>query len=230
MKSLRETRTRDLKDPESIKKVAIPFMATGEYGEETKRPHWHILLFNYRPHDSSLKRETKLGHKVWTSETLTKIWGKGDIEFGSITLDSASYTARYSAKKLVHGQDDEHDFHPIHRTSKRYALGKTWIEKYWEQTFNHGYVTLPNMAKAKIPRYYTDWLKKNQPQAWEKYVTGLRLQQQEIATIQNRKEELQYIAELLAQQPGHPRPVTRTKVKLTILNQKFKQLQESLKL
>ena len=75
-----------------------------------------------------------------------------NFEFGSVTLESAGYVARYAAKKLAHGKDDEHDYHPIHRTSCKRAIGRSWIEKYYQHTFDHGLVVLPNGQKSKIPR------------------------------------------------------------------------------
>ena len=134
-------------------------MVTGEYGEQTKRPHWHALLFNYRPRDQSYKYTSDRGDTVYNSEKLQSIWGNGNIEYGSLTLESAGYVARYAAKKLVH-KDDQYLFSPIHKTSSKNAIGKSWIEKYYKQTFEHGYVTIDNI-KMKIPRYYEDWLKKH---------------------------------------------------------------------
>lgn len=230
MKSLREKITRGITDPDLKKQLAVSYMVTGEYGEENKRPHWHVIIFNYTPPDPKPKYKSKLGHQVYTSQILTDLWKRGNVEFGSVTLESASYTARYAAKKLVHGQDQDHDYHPIHETSKGRAIGRSWIEKNWEYTFNHGVVNLPNGSQTKIPRYYVEWFKKNHPERWQKYVEGLRLEQQEFAKKKARKEELEYLSELLNQFPGHPRPITRKKVLLTILNQKFQNLQEKLKL
>lgn len=205
-------------------------MVTGEYGEETKRPHWHALLFNYRPNDQQKIRETELGHAVYTSKTLSDLWGRGRIEYGDVTLESASYTARYAAKKLVHGPDESHDFHPIHKTSKSHAIGKRWIEKYWKQTFDLGFIYLPNGQKTKIPRFYVHWFKKNKPSEWATYVTELREENQKKAAAKAREEETLYLIELMNLPYGYPRPWSRDRVKLTILQQKFKNLQEKLKL
>ena len=230
MKSLRELVTRDITDPDVLNELRLSYMVTGEYGEKNKRPHWHALIFNFRPSDEKFLRSSETGEKVFTSQILSDLWKKGLCEYGSITIDSAGYVARYAAKKLVHGKDDEHQFHPIHKTSSKNAIGKSWIERYWKQTFDLGYVYLPNGQKSKIPRYYVDWLKKNQPDAWRCYVTQLRHDFQVEAEKKNRKEELEYLSELFNQKPGEPRPITRAKVKTTILNSKFKRLQEKLKL
>jgi len=233
MKSLRELRTRDVTDPELKEKLSISYMVTGEYGDKNKRPHWHAIIFNYKPADAKYKYTTDNGEKVFTSEEISNLWKKGNTEFGSVTIESAGYVARYAAKKLVHGTDSEHDYHPIHKTSSKRAIGRSWIEKYWQRTFSEGNVIIQSKDKkipAKIPRYYTDWLKKHHPNEWVTYVTQKRLELQEEAQKKNRKEELEYLSELLAQRPGDPRPITRAKVKITILNQKFKRLQEKLKL
>lgn len=207
----------------------IPMMVTGEYGDKNKRPHWHALLFNYRPDDSTYHRTTDRGDKIWTSKTLHELWGCGRLEFGEVTLDSANYTARYAAKKLTHGRDDDHQFHPIHKTSSKHAIGKAWIEKYYEQTFNHGYIVLPNGSKSKIPRFYEDWFKKHHPKKWENYVTlKLKIMAQ---SEQRAYDELQeHIKQKsLTDAPGY-KVLTTNKLKAKILESKFKILQQRLKL
>lgn len=230
MDTLRKNRTRGITDPDLKNQLSIPYMVTGEYGEKNKRPHWHALLFNYVPRDAVEDRKTELGHTIWRSDLITKLWGKGATEFGEITLDSANYTARYAAKKLVHGQDEEHEYHPIHKTSSKHAIGKSWIQKHWFRTFENGNIILPNGQPCKIPRYYVDWLKKNEPEYFRKYQLGVRQELQKKAASAARKEELYFLTELINQKNGHPRPLSRSQVKLTILNQKFKLLQGKLKL
>ena len=161
---------------------------------------------------------------------VNRLWNHGKVEFGSITMDSANYVARCSAKKLVHGKDQDHDYHPIYVPSKKYAIGKNWLEKNYVHTFENGYVVLPNSQTTSIPRYYEDWAKKNQNELWRYYVTTVKPKIAETAMLRARKEELEYITSVLNKPFGCPNPMTRSKVKLTILESKFKQLQEFLKL
>lgn len=230
MDSLRKKITRGITDSDLKKKLRISYMVTGEYGELNKRPHWHAILFNFSAPDARPKYKTEQGEQVFESEILTNLWGKGMVEYGSVTMDSAGYVARYSAKKLVHGYDQEHDFHPIHKTSSARAIGKSWIELYWKHTFDNGFIILPNGTPFKIPRYYNDWFKKNHPELWTHYVTQVKPKAEAIAEARERKEELEYLSELWSKPHGFPNPITRSKVKETILNSKFKQLQERLKL
>lgn len=213
----------------------ISLMVTGEYGDLKKRPHWHAILFNYMPEDATYHYTTDLGHRILKSATIDELWGMNDPEtkpneIGSVTMDSAGYVARYAAKKLIHGKDQDHDYHPIHKTSSANAIGKSWIEKYWKHTFENGFVTLPNGQITKIPRYYTDWLKKNKPDEYLKYVTGKREEIQKLAERNARKEELEYLSNIITYKGGCAYPTTRAKVKETILQSKFKKLQEHLKL
>lgn len=208
----------------------ITFMVTGEYGEINKRPHWHALLFNYRPHDAKLKYKTEQGEEVFTSEKLENLWKKGNLEFGSLTLDSANYVARYAAKKLVHGKDQDHDYHPIHKTSSRRGIGYPWIKKYWKHTFENGHIVLPNGQSSKIPRYYVDWLKKNKPNEYIKYITGVRDEMSNLAETKAKKEELEHLSNLLSYKGGTKYPLSRNQVKERVLQSKFKSLQEKLKL
>lgn len=208
----------------------IPVMVTGEYGEINKRPHWHALLFNYAPTDGKLKYTTKNQEPVYTSEKLEKLWNKGNLEYGSVTMDSANYVARYAAKKLVHGKDQEHQYHPIHKTSSKNAIGKGWIEKNYKHTFENGHIVLPNGQISKIPRYYVDWYKKHHGEKYENYIANVALSIQEKSEKKARKEEIQYISDCINRKGGKGHPEKRNNVKLRILNSKFKQLQENLKL
>lgn len=224
---IRALRDKQGHEPEN----KITYMVTGEYGEKTKRPHWHALLFNYRPADEKSFRTTDRGDSIYKSANLELLWPFGFHEYGEITLDSAGYVGRYAAKKLVHGKDQDHEFHPLHKTSSRRAIGRTWIEKHWEHTFRNGFIVL-NGQKMKIPRYYVDWLKKHKPDEWRRYVTEVRPKIHELVFEKQKHEEEIYLrtqAEFDENSIG-ARPEKRSHVKETILKQKFKRLQSTLKL
>lgn len=209
----------------------IGFFTTGEYGDKTKRPHWHAIIFNWRPRDCEYKYSNHRGDKVYSSETLDKIWGHGITEVGSVTIESAGYCARYAAKKLSHGKDEEHDFHPISRKSNKNAIGKKFLEQYWPDMFNHGYVLLPDGSRTSIPRYYTKWLQKHQPAAWEKYITLTKRKQCENAAQKTEKQKADYERQTTARiARGNFIPATtRAESRKNIIESKFKQLQKHLK-
>ena len=203
---------------------------TGEYGDKTQRPHWHAIIFNYWPKDSTLRRTNDRGDKIYASETLSKIWGKGLTEVGNVTFHSAGYVARYAAKKLVHGKDQEHDFHPISKKSNKHAIGKKWLETYWQDVFNHGRIVLPDGTSTGIPRYYEKWLKEHKPNEWLRYVTRVKLDLISNAEAKTNKENLAFAEMLSKRDLLAPWPLTLNERKAEILKSKFELLQKGLKL
>lgn len=215
-------------DPEE-KKISI--FVTGEYGDKTKRPHWHAIIFNWRPTDTVHLYTNERGDQVYSSNTLNELWPHGRTELGSVTFESAGYVARYAAKKLVHGADQDHDYQPISKKSSKNAIGKRFLEKHYKDIFNYGEVILDNGTKSTIPRYYEKWLQKNHPQEWIDYVTKLKAQR-----LRAAEEKKQYIENktnaindkrLLNGKRSFQ--ITRQAVRKKIIEQKFKQLQKHLK-
>lgn len=175
---------------------SIPYVATGEYGGQNKRPHFHLLLFNFDPGDKLFHKKNKYGDILYTSKIIDEIWSRNDKEkapslLGPVDLSTAGYVCRYQLKKLEHGVDAD-KYKPKVEYSKRYAIGKKWIEQNWEETFTKGYVQIDSPEHYKIPRYYEDWLKKNHPLAWENYVITKRTELQAQFRYVAEKEEIEY--------------------------------------
>lgn len=208
----------------------ISYFVTGEYGDNKKRPHWHVIFFNFRPTDLSYKYSNFRGDKIYDSPSLTKLWGNGFTEIGDVTFDSAGYCARYAAKKLIHGKDTQHEFQPISKKSSKHAIGKKWLEKFWPDVFNQGHIVLPNGQTCGIPRYYEKWLKENQPQAWEEYVTRTKLEKTQFTEALAAIEAKNYIDEVQKRGPFKGLKRTRNQIRAQIQKEKFNQLQKNLKL
>jgi len=211
----------------------VGMFVTGEYGPINKRPHWHAIIFNWEPKDQKYFRSNERGDRIYKSATTDKIWGKGHCEIGSVTFESAGYCARYSAKKLVHGKDEEHEFNPISKKSSKYAIGKKWLEEFWPDAFAYGRCILRDGTETGIPRYYEKWLKDNHPGPWLHYVTETKRRVIEKAEQRSYEELVEYSKVLDARKkidPLRTSPLTRLQVKRIIQEQKFKMLQDYLKL
>lgn len=220
----------DIRRKELYNEIQISSLAVGEYGDKNKRPHWHLLIFNWTPSEPVYKYTTDLGDQVYTSSDLTTLWQRGNSEFGSVTLESAGYVARYSTKKLAHGKDGTHNYDPVVRYSQKNAIGKKWLERYYSDVFSHGYLVLPNGAKSSIPRYYEKWFKKEHPEKWRHYVTEVK---PKIMLEAEQKEEKISLEEKKINEKRSGLKglqIKREKVKKIILEKKFKRLQEFLKL
>jgi hypothetical protein len=181
-----------MKKLRKLQNEPIGFMVTGEYGERTKRAHWHAIIFNWRPRDAQKKYITDLNCQVYESETLNKTWGNGIAEFGDVTFQSAAYVARYSIKKLTH--KDESDFYkPIHKKSSLHAIGKKYIEQHYKHVFNRGSVVLPGGITAPIPRYFIRWLREHRPEDFIQYLMTTKSKQLDRAAQKQQKEVSEYL-------------------------------------
>lgn len=218
------------------KKLDLPIgcFVTGEYGDQTKRPHYHAIIFGWSPPDGTPKYKNQRGDQIYSSDILTKLWGHGITEYGSVTFESAGYCARYAAKKLSHGKDQEHDFHPISKKSSKHAIGKKWLEKYWPDVFNSGKIILKDGSQCSIPRYYEKWLKQHQPKAWEEYASKIKAQRSAEILKKLEQEKLDEIKEndnrRIQQGLSYTPTITQRETKKIIQDQKFKLLQSYLKL
>lgn len=76
------------------------YFACGEYGSKTYRPHYHIIMFGFKPDD--MKYDTKSSNKfaIFRSEFVSKIWNKGLVTVQNFEPGCAAYVAGYVDKKL----------------------------------------------------------------------------------------------------------------------------------
>lgn len=85
----------------------LRFMASGEYGETTFRPHFHAIVFGLELDDLVPYKNSRVGYQYWNSATLDKCWTdengvlKGYIVAGNVTWDTCAYVARYIMKKQI---------------------------------------------------------------------------------------------------------------------------------
>ena len=80
----------------------ITFKLVSEYGEGGRRPHYHLVIFgipDFEDRKISKKKQPET-HKLYESEILTKLWGKGDVIYSPLTYESCLYQAQHSDKKI----------------------------------------------------------------------------------------------------------------------------------
>jgi hypothetical protein len=151
------------------RRTSIRYLACGEYGEQTLRPHYHICLFNCGFADEEQYGGTDLS----TSPTLDKLWGLGSAKIAQFSPATAGYVASYLTKtgqKTYADADGVALQPPFLRSSSKPAIGKAWLDKY-ANDLQHGYVVHEG-KKATVPRYYQ---KKMQGHAcWEDTKAKLR--------------------------------------------------------
>lgn len=173
------------------KDAGIGYFACGEYGEKCRacekkpcecgrklpgRPHYHACIFNLEFGDKRYWK-TERGNKIFKSEELDKIWGKGGTTIGEVNFETAAYVARYVMKKrtgkiaetaysLVDHHGVVHQLEPeFKRASRNPAIGLTWLNKYMEDVYPEGKIVV-NRVEANAPRYYDKKFAEKNPKAW----------------------------------------------------------------
>lgn len=151
----------------------IRFFASGEYGDEDNpmsvtplRPHYHYLIFGYRPHDLKL-HSRKNNIPLYTSETISKIWSYGFSTVGDVTYETAAYVARYTVKKIGGDMAAEHytRIHPLSgnlvrvnpefgKQSNKPGIGHNWFEKFKSDVYPSDFVVDSEGRKHAVPKYY----------------------------------------------------------------------------
>ena len=78
----------------------IKYFCAGEYGKKGGRPHFHIIIFGYRPKDLILQTRDGIGTQLYLSRELEALWGLGFISVGDLSYKSCLYSAKYLQKSI----------------------------------------------------------------------------------------------------------------------------------
>lgn len=105
----------------------IKFFACGEYGGNTRRPHYHLIVFGLDFADKRKHTKGKRGDQIYVSKKLDELWGMGFCWIGSVTHLSAGYCARYSLKKVNGELADEHYLWSDPVTGEVFTLKKEYL-------------------------------------------------------------------------------------------------------
>lgn len=148
----------------------IRFLASGEYGDQLLRPHYHAIIFN---HDFSDKKQITIRNNfpVYVSEQLKSLWPLGSHEIGNVTFKSSCYVARYCMKKVGGDKADDHYYRESPVDGQHYrvepefcvqskGLGQTWFDKFKSDAFPSDFLVIDG-KKVKPPRFYLNQLKED---------------------------------------------------------------------
>lgn len=152
------------------------YMVAGEYGSQTYRPHYHMILFGCDFPDRYQYGRNKIGNPYYVSKFLDDVWKLGHVVLGVAEKESCGYVARYASKSV--GYEKMLTFcecfglsKPFIRVSKCPPLGRDFVERHAHEWLSNGkvYVSTPKGA-VEIPciRSVRDYLKKAFPDEWEK--------------------------------------------------------------
>lgn len=139
----------------------IRFYACGEYGSQTGRPHYHLILFNFFPPDTKPYSVSYSGMRTLISDSISKLWPYGNNVVGDVTPSSCGYVARYCTKK-IYGIDDG----SFTLMSRRPGLGYEYFMKHSDVIYQYDLVYM-NGQTAKPSRYFDSLLERFNPEMFE---------------------------------------------------------------
>lgn len=174
----------------------IRFYACGEYGGQTKRPHYHLILFGLKLDDRDLSyiRRSNKGHRYYISNAISKLWDKGFHIIADCTWETCAYTARYVMKKHK-GNDsgiyDYYNYEPEFVTmSRRPGIAYDYYKKYKDIIYENDEIfveTNDGYKKFRPFRYFDRLLSVDDP---DFYNVRHDLREEFVKTQKMLKQEL----------------------------------------
>lgn len=129
------------KEQSKVSDQKLRFFACGEYGEKSKRPHYHALIWNIH---GSIKN--KIG----------EIWRKGFVKVGTIESKSIRYVTNYMMKKNIDGPKGSYPYFTL--MSRKPGIGYNYLEKTRDNHIFHEDYRLKTAKKLEkrpiINRFY----------------------------------------------------------------------------
>lgn len=143
---------------------SIRFFGCGEYGSETMRPHFHVILFGlHLPKDGfRFYRRNFNGDNLYNHDFLDRCWKYGFSVVGEVTWQSTAYVARYIMKK--HLGKDAKDYYAergiapeFTLMSRRPGIARQYYDEHKDELFAQDFVHVPTHQGARRiypPRYF----------------------------------------------------------------------------
>lgn len=128
-----------------LKPVKFRYVACGEYGDKTRRPHYHVILFGR----DFLEGSVPVKQDLYSNAELEKVWGLGMVGIAPVTMASICYVCGYVQKKV--GDPDV-----FRLESRRPGIGHDWLDRFGDVAIRLGVVTIEGKA-YQIPKRYLMW-------------------------------------------------------------------------
>lgn len=161
----------------------VRYFVTGEYGEKTRRPHYHAIIFG---HDFRGAGSYDIKHGMYGNKLLEDKWGMGQITISGFHNNRAFYTAGYVGKKI--GDPDTFALQ-----SRNPPIGKKWVLNHKDNIRRLKTIVVGG-DKLPIPTVYKNWLE------GESWMEQIKQELREIVEPMNDQRSRAKRANYLAQQ------------------------------
>ena len=138
----------------------IRFFASGEYGSETFRPHYHAIVFGLELNDLVPYKRSAQGFQYFNSASLQEVWPNGFAVVAPVTWETCAYTARYVMKKLTGPEAEFYENFNIvpefSLMSRKPGIARQYYEDH-PDLYEHEFINISTEKggrKFRPPKYY----------------------------------------------------------------------------
>lgn len=165
----------------------IRYFACGEYGGQTQRPHYHLIIYGLPLNDlvlykrSCLEGKSDISYNYYNSASLQRAWSVlsssgeylpiGHAVIGKVTWDTCAYTARYILKKhkgLESGTYAALGLEPPFTVmSRKPGIARQYYDDHPDM-YDHEYINLTTSTggrKIRPPKYFDRLFDLDDPEA-----------------------------------------------------------------
>lgn len=166
-----------------------------EYGGQTMRPHFHMIVFGLHIPITELKfYEQRDGYILYEWTKGAEIWENGFVTVGNFTPETAAYVAGYVLKKqstkVKNWYYTQQGKIPEYTGQSRYpAIGSSYYEKHKDEIYQTDEIYIPGalgVMKLRPTSYYDQKFGIENPERMEE----IKAKREEIA-IQAEKHKMQ---------------------------------------
>jgi len=151
----------------------LRYLIAGEYGDKFGRAHYHLVLFGTSFRQDRVPHYKSNGRQYYTSETLTRLWGKGHADLCDLDHNRCQYAVKYALEEVKGKAAPAHysfqtktGSHQRARefvcASNRPGLGYSWFVKYRADIFPRDEL-IHNGKRLPVPGYYFKLLERLHP-------------------------------------------------------------------
>lgn len=139
------------------KNKAITYFRVSEYGDKTKRPHIHMIIWGINFEEDRIQyTQSKSNHIQYYSPTLQKLWNCGICTIQDINIYNTIYTSQYVNKKF---KKDEKRYKAKISFSNRSKISSKWARRNFNEIAK-GNLEI-DKKKFSIPKSYKKTLKES---------------------------------------------------------------------
>lgn len=158
--------------------IRIRFYMAGEYGDQTKRSHYHCILFGISLGDIGdciIFGKNELGQLYYKSERIANIWKRGHVLLSDVSWKTCAYVARYVTKKIngvfefeVYGTSGRQKEFAL--MSRKPGIGRLYLDQHPDcLDYDNINISTPDGGlKISIPKYYLKQIELTDPDRFAK--------------------------------------------------------------